>query len=403
MDDYVDVVQQACMRVLHIIPSVAPCRGGPSEAVLAMCRALKAQNVDAEILTTNDAGSYTLPTVTGRFIDHEGVRTCFLPRWSPRLSAAREFQYSCELVPWLKDHLTEYAGVHVHALFSHLPTQGMKLARRQGVNYVVRPLGLLDPWSLAQGSWKKRWYLRLFERANLQVARAVHCTSAVEAANVRRLLPRARTEIISHGIAPFDPIPDSREQVRVRFGIPADHCVFLFLSRWHPKKNIPLLLQALKQIPAKEWTLVMAGDGPEDYKATIQGLIETSDLKSHVVCPGHVGGTLKACLLQGADAFVLPSESENFGISVGEALVNGLRCVVTRGVDLAPVVQSLDGGKVCDASVSDLAASLHDEFRRCHGPDPELRKRALAQFSWSLPATQLKDLYGELFCPPARG
>jgi glycosyltransferase involved in cell wall biosynthesis len=366
-----------------------------------MCQALNAGEVQAEILTTNDAGEHTLPFEPGQFIQHGGVSVCFLPRWSPRLNAAREFQYSPALIPWLRSHLASYAGIHVHALFSHLPTQSMTLARSLGVSYIVRPLGLLDPWSLAQGAWKKRWYLRLFERANLEGACAIHCTSDVEAANVRRLLPRARTKVIPHGIAAFEAVPDADAALRARFRIPESHHIFLFLSRWHPKKNIPLLLQALRQLPNKDWTLILAGDGTADYKASIHAEIEAGELSPHVICPGHVSGELKATLLQGADTFVLPSESENFGISVAEALVNGLRCVVTQGVDLAPTVQALDGGSVCEPSVNALAASLQQELQKPRRAGSELSARAQSHFSWSVPAAQLAGLYRDLFVTPS--
>ena len=45
------------VRVLHIIPSISPLRGGPSQAVLSMVAALLQQGVNASILTTNVDGA----------------------------------------------------------------------------------------------------------------------------------------------------------------------------------------------------------------------------------------------------------------------------------------------------------------------------------------------------------
>ena len=44
------------MKVLHVIPSVAPRYGGPSRAVVEMCRALRAGGVDTLIATTDADG-----------------------------------------------------------------------------------------------------------------------------------------------------------------------------------------------------------------------------------------------------------------------------------------------------------------------------------------------------------
>ncbi len=361
-----------------------------------MCRALKVQDVEAEILTTDDAGPEVLPVITNRFIEHEGVNVCFLPRWSPRLGALREFQYSPELSPWLHKHLREYDGLHVHAIFSHFPTRTMQLARQMGVPYLARPLGQLDPWSLAQSAWKKRLYWRFIERNNLHNAQAIHCTSAIESANVSRLLPGSRIEVIPHGVEPSVQDPHACEKLQAQLGIPQNHRILLFLARWHPKKNLPLLLQALGQLRSKDWTLVLAGQGTESYSHEIHSVIASNGLQQRVRIPGHVTGALKSQLLQGSDLFILPSESENFGIAVAEALVSGLRCVVTKGVDIAPAVQALDGGTVCEPTLSSLASSLDVELQRTFHTKSELSERASARFSWVASASRLKTLYSEL-------
>lgn len=62
------------MRVLHLIPSISPLRGGPSQAVLAMVAEQRAQGLDASILSTNDDGpgiNTSLPL--GHWCEHQGL------------------------------------------------------------------------------------------------------------------------------------------------------------------------------------------------------------------------------------------------------------------------------------------------------------------------------------------
>jgi glycosyltransferase involved in cell wall biosynthesis len=366
-----------------------------------MVRSLTGEGVDAQIITSNDAGPALLPVQTGDFIDYEGARVCFLPRWSPGLGPLREFQYSHEFYPWMQSHVRGFDVLHIHAIFSYFSTRAMQLARKSGMPYLVRPLGQLDPWSLQQSATKKRLYLALTEASNLRGAAAVHCTSESEAANVRMMLPKARIEVIPHGVETRMTLPDARAEIRVKLNLPADTPLILFLSRWHRKKNIDLLLDALHSLRQKPWTLVLAGaTADEALRAQIHGQINSTQLQDRVLCPGDVRGDMKDLLLQGADFFVLPSASENFGIAVAEALVNGLPALVTSGVDLATAVRDLKGGMVCEPNTqalsSCLSAMLTDSELRSNEARLRLRHAAEARFSWKSNAGALKQLYSTL-------
>ena len=82
------------MRVLHIIPSVSPVRGGPSKAVIDMVGALIVQGVDASIVTTNDDGANELDVPLSTPTRYKDVPVIFFKRWSPMVPALREFAFS---------------------------------------------------------------------------------------------------------------------------------------------------------------------------------------------------------------------------------------------------------------------------------------------------------------------
>ena len=123
--------------------------------------------------------------------------------------------------------------------------------------------------------------------------------------------------------------------------------------------------------------LLVAGDGALEYVAALKALASELDLNERVVWTGHIDGDLKRSALGGAELFVLPSFSENFGIAAAEALMAGLPCVLGQGVAIAvDVVDAGAGVAVAPDSASIAAGLTHvmaDEPRRTR-----MAERALA-------------------------
>ena len=108
------------MRVLHLIPSISPLRGGPSQAVVSMVAALRQQGVDASILTTNDHGpGLQVGMPIGHWHQQEALEQAVpvlaFDRWNPPLRVFREFAVSPGFSRWLGQNACQYDLVHVHA------------------------------------------------------------------------------------------------------------------------------------------------------------------------------------------------------------------------------------------------------------------------------------------------
>jgi hypothetical protein len=145
------------LRVLHVIPSISPRRGGPSNAVIHMVKALLDEGVDASILTTSDNGCYRqLDLPTGKWFMYRDVKVLIQPCIDSNFRWIKEFLISLQLTRWLLINISQYDVVHVHALFSYPSTVTMLIARLRQVPYILRTIGQLNDWSLSQGAFKKK-------------------------------------------------------------------------------------------------------------------------------------------------------------------------------------------------------------------------------------------------------
>lgn len=386
------------MKVLHVVPSISPLRGGPSQAVLGMVKALRMEGIDGEIATTNDHGKELLDVPLGQRIIYQDVPIWFLPRFSLPM---KEFIFSAALTKWLWRNIDRYDLVHIHYLFSYASTCAGILGRVNKIPYVVRTIGQLTPWALAQSRLKKQIYTSLIERHNLNSAAAIHCTASAEAVDVCNFGIQTPTIVLPLGVDKPEILPAAKTEIRSFYNIPANKLIVLFLSRLHYKKRPDLLIESLAELGklGQDFHLIMAGSGEDEYVNYLKNLVKDHGLAECTSWTGFVTGKDKDLLLQGSDIFVLPSFSENFGIVVAEAAIASLPIIITPGVQISADIAAAKAGLVVEGTKAELVQALSQLIA-----SPELRSQmgtnarilASQKYSWSAIATQLIQYYDDI-------
>lgn len=341
------------MHVLHVIPSLSPSQGGPSFALPAMARALRAEGVEVDVVTTDDDGpGRRLPIGSGP-VEREGYRVWSFPKQT------EFYKVSLPLARWLNRHVRDYDLVHIHAVFSFATVAAARAARRAGVPYLVRPLGVLNRWGMEQRRpWLKAASFRLLDKPLLDRAAGLHFTSVQERDEAAGLGLRAPVRVLPLGfdLAEFEVLPPA-SVFHAAFADTAGLPLVLYLSRLDPKKNLEGLLEAWAQVPGPA-RLVLAGAGDAAYAAGLREHAARLGLGERVLWTGRLEGELKRAALAAATLYVLPSLSENFGIALLEAMAAGLPCVSTPGVALA--AEAEDAVRVVAPEPAALATALRD-------------------------------------------
>jgi glycosyltransferase involved in cell wall biosynthesis len=393
--------QSSNLKVLHVIPAVSPKYGGPSHALVPMCRALMERGVHVQIASTDAKPGGHIPVELRSQTSYEGVPAIFFRKdWS------EAFKYSRAMTKWLDHEVGEFDVVHIHGVFSHACLSAARACQRAQVPYLIRPLGNLDPWSLQQKPARKKLFLKFGGNRMLRGAAAVQYTSATEKKLSESALNLNHGVVIPLGVELRCNVETANSNASSR-AVGNGSPYVLVLSRLQPTKGIDVLIDAfvslLKDETFRNWRLVIAGDGPPQYVAELQRRI-AKKASGPVVLAGWLDAEAKAEALRHASLLALPSYHENFGLCVVEAMACGVPVLVSPHVNLAQEIEASGAGWISDVNAEGLretlAKALGDaDGRRRRG---EAGRNLARNFDWQEIADSLVRLYESVIASPGK-
>lgn len=323
------------MRLLHVLQSANPAGGGVAEAVRQFAAANRLQGHAVEIV------SLDAPDATWVADGSLGVRALGRGR--------KGYGYSSEFTQWLRQVGAGYDAVIVNGIWQYSSFAVRRALHGSGTPYVVFPHGMLDPWFRRRyplKHLKKAIYWRLAEYRVLRDSRLVVFTCEEE----RRLSRDSfqpygfREAVANLGIAtPSGDPAMQRAAFHARIPGLEGKRLLLFLGRLHEKKGCNLLINALSkavvEFPLKDpaFHLVIAGPCADSTYLTELKELAASCFPGEVppiTWAGMLEGDVKWGAYRAAEAFVLPSHQENFGLSVVEALSCGLPVLISNKVNI---------------------------------------------------------------------
>ena len=341
------------MRLLHVIHSVDPRHGGPIEALTVRGKLLAAIGHHVEIASCDDPAAAF-------------VRDATLPvhALGPGLG---KYGFTRRLAAWLRGRHRTYDAVIVNGIWQYNCAAVRQALRGTDRPYFVFPHGMLDPWFGEQyplKHLKKLPYWMLVERPNLRDAAGVLYTSEEERQRARRAFPcyAAREFVAPYGIAaPAKPLDVYRQAFAEAFPTLAGTRFLVFMGRLHEKKGIDLLLDAFAVAAPSDVTLLVAGPDDTPYADQLKAHAKRLGIAPRVVWAGMLRGDVKYGALAAAEAFVLPSHQENFGVAVVEALACGTPVLISDKVNIWREVEA-GAAAIVEPDTADGTAKALDRW-----------------------------------------
>ncbi len=299
------------IRAVHVVPRITDEASGPSYSVVQLCRALRANGCSASLAILES------DTLIGQ---QEFTRQFPMTGLPERLGRSPAMQQ------WLRQYVKsgEVDIVHNHSLWMMPNVYAGWATRRTETPLLVSPRGTLSKWALSRSKWRKRAFWSLAQSRAVSHAACFHATAEHEYRDIRHAGFGQPICVVPNGVdIPATISSPIVSKTRRRL---------LFLGRIHPVKGIDILLQAWAAIYSRfvDWELEIVGPDCDGYMGEMLALAQSLQLE-RVFFRGSLFGTEKIRAYQEADIYVLPTHSENFGMTIAESLAAGTPTIVSYG------------------------------------------------------------------------
>ena len=339
------------MRIIHLVHNLDTRYGGPARSVPALAKGLKDLGSEQVLLSCRLYESERNDDISSFGLSHNSFG-CLGPK---------VFGYANSLGPYLAESLKRSSStiLHVHNLWNFIPIVSSRAQRKFSVPLIISPRGNLFPWNLASKRFKKQLAMKIFQRKILEDADCLHVTSEQELNALRDLGFRNPIAQVPNGIelSQFFNLPN-RLVAKSDLGLKADKKHFLFMSRIDRKKGLDILIDAFKNTYRDEWHLLIAGPIQDHtyWEICKKKLKSTGDQNAYTYL-GMLDGVERLRALASADVFVLPTHSENFGVSILEALAGSKPVITTWGTPWRSISES-NAGYITHANVKNVETAL---------------------------------------------
>lgn len=364
------------MKVLHSIPGFGAKSGGTSTCTYELLASMRERLCDVDLLTLHPVSEDDALMGQGEAWIKALPNDSFGP-----------LGYSQGIKRYLSR--TDYDLYHTNGLWMYCNHETCRVARKKNKPYLITPHGMLYPDALRRSYWKKWPMLKLWFQNDIDRASCLHATCRQEMENIRLFGYRGPVAVVANPAV----IPAfARELNGLRSSLKIG-----FLGRLHPIKKIENIFYGLALLGEhhQDFEVLIMGKGDDRYEEFLRREVDRLHLKRVAFC-GFVNGWEKYERLASLSALFVPSDFENFGMIVPEALSVGTPVMASLGTPWE-VLNTHRCGWWVDRSPENIAAVL-EQLRVL--PPSELKemgergRRLVAEtYAAEKVAAQMEQLY----------
>ena len=337
------------IRIVNIISTLNPIYGGPAATYIQTCKSLSKNGFDVTVLTYDKKNFFNNK--------NDNFKTINLN------ANPKGYNFSLKLIKWIKANKYNYD----YFLFNGIWDFGILLAKIfLKDKYFVFIHGGLDPYFGTEflKRIKKNLYWKITGKNNLLSSKGV----LVSGNNEFKMLKK--TYVNTSGIKVYD-VGYSFYQINKPKKIDYKNILYkyfpilhkkkfiLFIGRIHNKKGCDILLQSILKIKKlKKYYFLIAGFNFNNNKYEnyiLDTVKKNKKLKDIVIISKFLQGNIKDSVIKLADATILPSRGENFGVSVIESMALSTIPLITNKVGVHHEITKYKAGLVYRDNVESIS------------------------------------------------
>ena len=295
------------MKILHTIPSMGILSGGPALSTWLTVQGEQILGVDSQILTFEVSSSNDTNITIAPYIH-------FIP--SPQ---GNKFKYSSK---YRKELYNSDADLlHIQGVWQYPTLSSFICAKKKHKPYIITLRGMLYPQAFEKSFLIKKIVYGLYLKTCLQYASCLHATCMEEMEHLRNMGIHSPIAVIPNPIQIVNQENSVVSHKKIRFG---------YLGRIYPRKRVERLLYVKKKLECLNFELIIIGDKDPVYMQYLKD--ETNRLQlNDVIFTGFLTGEKKEEMLNSLSFLIVPSDFENFGNIVTEALVRRIPVIASKG------------------------------------------------------------------------
>lgn len=264
------------------------------------------------------------------------------------------------ILRYLRDQRNNIDAVYISSIWQIIGPLSAKICRNNGIKYIVAPHGSLAVRLRSKNLCLKTIYFNFFWKRLLADSSFIHVTCRNEIEDSDGWISASKSRIVPNIIN--KPVSKLNAHVPETMWRNSDEEIILLnVGRSDWKKRNDEVIKLLRY--DERLRFIFVGDDNTEVARNWLLYAEELGLRSRVTFTGMIPHEEIHSYYRNADIFILFSENENFGLVVGEALLNGSSCIISQEVGISEFLSDLESVSVIDRklplSKSEFLKILH--------------------------------------------